>query len=139
MNKGKVLGIDYGDRRVGIAISDLDKSIAFPREFLTYVDFDDLLDQIEDLCTQESIFKIIIGLPIQMDGKVGRRAETTYAFGTKLASALPKVIVEYFDERLTTRSATEKLQSIGIKAKDQKGEKDAISAQVILQTYLEQK
>lgn len=138
MSKGKYLAIDYGDRRVGIAISDLNKEIAFPREFLAYKSADDLIARIGELCRQEPVVKIIIGLPIEMDGKAGERVKKTYQFGQKLAAAFPSVAIEYFDERLTTQAAEKKLRQIGVKARDQKGEKDAIAAQLILETYLHQ-
>lgn len=135
MDKGKYLSIDYGDKRVGLAVSDLNKEIAFPRGFLTVESDSGLLSDIAALCREDSIIKIIVGLPIQMDGSAGRRAEMTYEFGERLTqkTGLP---VEYFDERLTTRAAEGKLREIGVKSRDQKGEKDAVSAQLILETYL---
>ncbi|MFH0820863.1 MAG: Holliday junction resolvase RuvX [Candidatus Peregrinibacteria bacterium] len=137
MNKGKYLGLDFGDRRVGVAISDVDKSIVFPREAITYERSADLLTTLQVLCTEESVTKIVIGLPIQMDGTIGEQVAKTYEFGKKLSTALPNMSVEYFDERLTTQEAQIRLHAQGIKAKDQKGLKDSLSAQLILETYLE--
>lgn len=136
MTKGKYLGLDFGGRRVGVAISDLNKEIVFPREAITYERLADLLAALQALCAEESVTKIIIGLPIQMDGTLGEQVTKTYAFGQKLAIALPTVPVEYFDERLTTQAAQARLREQGIKAKDQKGKKDSLSAQLILETYL---
>ncbi len=136
MTKGKYLGLDFGDVRVGVAITDLNKEIVFPREAITYERLADLLTALQALSTSESVTKIVIGLPIQMDGTVGEQVAKTYAFGQKLSAALPTTAIEYFDERLTTREAQSRLHAQGVKAKDQKGRKDSLSAQLILETYL---
>lgn len=135
MSKGKYLAIDYGDRRVGLAISDFDKQIAFPRDFLE--NDKSLNSQIKDLCKEDQVTKVIIGLPIEMDGSMGERVVKTYEFGDSLKKALDPIAVDYFDERLTTKRATALLHEQGIKEKEQKGQKDMISAQVILEAYLD--
>lgn len=136
MSKGKYLAIDYGDRRVGLAISDFDKQISFPRDFLT--NDKSLIPQIKELCEAEQVIRVIIGLPIEMDGTMGEQVVKTYEFGDQLKKALDPIAVDYFDERLTTKQSIRKLQQQGIKAKDQKGQLDMISAQIILEAYLEQ-
>jgi len=134
MSKGKYLAIDYGDRRVGLAISDFDKQIAFPRDFLE--NNRNLVSQIKKFCHEEQIVKVIIGLPIEMDGTMGERAVKTYEFGDKLKKSIAPMPVDYFDERLTTKEATKKLHQQGLKERDQKGQKDMVSAQIILEAYL---
>lgn len=136
MSKGKYLAIDYGDRRVGLAISDADKQIAFPRDFLVVEKIPKLLKEIKALCDQEHVEKVIIGLPIEMDGSMGERVIKTYEFGDKLKKTLDPIAVDYFDERLTTKQATRKLHQQGFKEKEQKGQKDMVSAQIILEAYL---
>lgn len=137
MNKGKYLAIDYGDKRVGVAVSDFNKEIAFPRDFLEYSSEKELLESIRKLCEEEQVIKIILGLPIMMDGTLGDRAEKTQAFYVKLKELLsPKMAIEFFDERLSTEFASKMLRVQGVKAKDQKGKRDAMSAQIILQNYL---
>ncbi|MBN2096017.1 Holliday junction resolvase RuvX [Candidatus Peregrinibacteria bacterium] len=136
MSKGKYLAIDYGDRRVGLAISDFDKQIAFPRDFLEYKKTDELIDQIKIFCREGQIIKVIVGLPVEMDGTMGERVIKTYEFGDKLKKAIHPTPVEYFDERLTTKEATRKLHQQGIKEREQKGQKDMVSAQIILEAYL---
>ena len=136
MNKGKYLAIDYGDKRVGIAVSDYDKAIAFPRDFLTYGSEKELISQLQKLCEEEDISKIILGLPIHMDGTFGERAKKTQKFFDKLREAMPHVSIDFFDERLSTQFAVRSLRGQGIKDKDQKGKRDALSAQIILQNYL---
>ena len=139
MSKGKYLGIDYGDRRVGIAVSDFDKEISFPRDFLEYEKESDLLKSIKQLCEDEQIIKIILGLPIHMDGTFGERAEKTKVFYDKLKDAIPSIDIDFFDERLSSEYATKVLHVQQIKSKDQKGKRDSISAQIILQNYLASK
>ena len=136
MNKGKYLAIDYGDKRVGIAVSDYNKEIAFPRDFLTYGSEKDLISQLQKLCEEEDVSKIILGLPIQMNGVFGERAKKTQKFFDKLKETMPGMSVDFFDERLSTEFAVKSLRGQGIKAKDQKGKRDALSAQIILQNYL---
>lgn len=136
MNKGKYLAIDYGDRRVGIAMSDINKEISFPRDFLTYRSDKDLIAQIQRICEEEQVVKIILGLPIMMDGSLGDRARKTQLFCDKIKVALPHIAIEFFDERLSTEFAVKTLHGQGIKTKDQKGKRDAMSAQIILQNYL---
>ncbi len=136
MSKGKYLAIDYGDRRVGLAVSDFDKQVAFPRDFLEYKSIKGLLNQIKAFCDEEQIVKTIVGLPIEMDGTMGDRVIKTYKFADQLKKAIAPIVVEYFDERLTTKQSIRKLQMQGIKAKDQKGQRDMVSAQIILEAYL---
>jgi putative holliday junction resolvase len=136
MTKGKYLAIDYGDRRVGLAISDYDKVIAFPRDFLVYGKMDELIERLKVFCSEEQIVKIIIGLPIEMDGKIGERFIKTQKFGDALKKAVDQIPVEYFDERLTTRQSINKLYEQGIKTKGHKGQRDMVSAQIILEAYL---
>jgi len=136
MNKGKYLAIDYGDKRVGVAVSDFNKEIAFPRDFLTYSGDNNLLAQLQNICQEDQVIKIILGLPIMMDGTLGDRAKKTKVFYDKLKAAMPHVAIEFFDERLSTEFAVKSLRGQGVKDKDQKGKRDAMSAQIILQNYL---
>ena len=136
MTKGKYLGLDFGDRRVGVAITDLNKEVVFPRGAIEYERPEELMEALRELCAQESVTRVIIGLPIQMDGTVGERVKKTYEFGGRFSTILPNVAVEYFDERLTTQFAENRLRQQGIKAKDQKELKDSLAAQLILQSYL---
>lgn len=136
MSKGKYLAIDYGDKRVGIAVSDYNKEIAFPRDFLTYTGDKNLISQLRKFCEEEDISKIILGMPIMMDGTLGERAEKTQIFFDKLKEFMPDMSIDFFDERLSTEFAVKSLRGQGVKDKDQKGKRDAMSAQIILQNYL---
>lgn len=136
MSKGKYLGLDYGDKRVGIAVSDENKEIVFPRDFLEYTSTKKLIQTIKTICEEDNVVRIILGLPIQMDGTLGDRAKKTQVFHDKLKEAMPKMNIAFFDERLSTEFAVKSLRGQGIKDKDQKGKRDAMSAQIILQNYL---
>ncbi len=136
MSKGKYLGLDYGDRRVGIAVSDENKEIAFPRDFLEYVSIGKLIDELKKICEADNVVRIILGLPIHMDGRLGDRAKKTQVFYDKLKKVMPGMDIAFFDERLSTEFAVKSLRGQGIKAKDQKGKRDAMSAQIILQNYM---
>ncbi len=135
-SKGKYLSLDYGDRRVGMAVSDEDKEISFPRDFLEYQKNPELIARLKAFCEEEGIVRIILGFPIQMDGRVGERAEKTQRFHAELKQAMPTMEIVFFDERLSTEFAVKALRGQGIKDKDQKGKRDMMSAQIILQNYL---
>ncbi len=134
--KGKYLAIDYGDRRVGLAISDENKEISFPRNFLEYSKTKELLTELQQFCQDEGVERIILGLPIHMDGKMGERAQKTQVFYEVLKKAMPDMDIVFFDERLSTEFAVKSLRGQGIKDKHQKGKRDVLSAQIILQNYL---
>lgn len=137
MTNGKFLAIDLGDKRVGLAITDPSKQIAFPRDFLVHESLDDLCRQVRNFCAKENVERIIIGWPVELDGTEGERAQKTRAFGKKLATFVDDDIeIDYMDERLTTKQATQLLFVQGVKSRDQKGQKDMISAQLILEAYL---
>ena len=136
MSKGKYLGLDYGDRRVGMAISDENKEISFPRDYIQYTQESELLKELAEFCKEEDITKIILGMPIQMDGSMGERTKKTHDFYESLKKIMPSMKIEFFDERLSTQFAIKNLQGQGIKAKNQKGNLDTASAQIILQNYL---
>ena len=136
MVKGKYLALDYGDRRVGMAVSDENKFISFPRDFLEYPSINDLIDRLKVLCDEDDIVRIVLGMPIHMNGRVGDRAKKTESFYRKLKEAMPTMEVVFFDERLSTEFATKSLRGQGIKDKDQKGKRDVLSAQIILENYL---
>lgn len=134
--KTTYLGLDFGDKRVGIAISDWTKGISFPRDFFEYDELEVLIDQLKRLCDEERVEKIVLGLPLHMNGEVGDRAKKTYVFADSLKKKMPDMDIVLFDERLSTEYANQSLQKQGIRAKNQKGKRDALSAQIILQNYL---
>jgi putative Holliday junction resolvase len=126
----KLLGIDYGRAKVGIAMGDTESRLAEPVSILRYKDTGMLSEKISDILKKEQIEKIVIGLS---EGEIG---EESKALGEKLEKEL-KTRVEYVDETLTSFDAQSLSISAGINRKKRKGMEDAYSAALILQSYLD--
>ena len=131
----RILGIDFGDRRVGLAVSDLLGITAPPIGFIVIDGANDAVFKIAPYIKEYDIKKIVLGLPKNMNGDEGERAEKTRRFGEKLKSAFD-IEVHYFDERLTTVYADHTLNALNVKGKKKTGKKDALSAVLILQGYM---
>ncbi len=127
----KTLGLDYGSRRTGVAISDPSGEIAFARETLSPTK---LLEEIEKICTQEGIETIVVGLPCNMKGENTPQTETTLKFVERLKKHLPNIKIELLDERLSSIQAEKSLVDKGLK---KWSEIDGIAAQIILQAWLD--
>ncbi len=134
----RYLGLDLGTKTLGVSISDKTGLIASFYDSFRYEKEDELLKKIKDIVEKESIDVIVLGLPINMDGSLGFRAEETTTFKNKLEDVLDKEIV-FQDERLSTRVATDVLIEADMSRKKRKGVIDGVSAVVILQTYLDRK
>ena len=132
---GVLLGLDVGDVRIGIAVSDVLGSGAHPLCTLTRTNRQRDITAIGDLVSIHEVERIIIGLPISLDGTVGTQAEKVQKFGNRLAKGL-KVPVEFLDERFTTSEAEEILDRVNIDPKERKKVIDQISAVIILDEYL---
>jgi len=135
----RVLGIDYGDRHVGLALSDPLLITAQPLETYELTGRENIDRQhFRDLVVKYDVGEIVIGDPLRMDGSSGTRAEKTRVFAAWLGKAVGKPIV-FMDERLTTRQALNVLRGEKLSSKKKKEWEDQISAVIILSTYLEQK
>ncbi|HEC20915.1 MAG TPA: Holliday junction resolvase RuvX [Candidatus Peregrinibacteria bacterium] len=132
----RVLGLDFGEKRVGYAVGDTENRIAFGRDFLVYEDSRELIRLVSEICRRENIEKIILGLPLMQEGGEAEITEKVKVFGSKLKEDL-KLPIEYQDERFSSKEAGRILQTQEIKAKDQKGKKDVLAAQLILQSWLD--
>ncbi|MCP3984789.1 MAG: Holliday junction resolvase RuvX [bacterium] len=134
-----VLGIDFGSRRLGLAVSDLDDRIALPLEPIASRGAEQDLAVISDLVRSRGVSRIVVGLPIHLDGSRGAQAEAAdrFAAGLREALALP---VDLLDERLTTREALNALEDTGRRGRrKKKAVVDSVAATVLLRTYLEQR
>jgi putative Holliday junction resolvase len=132
------LGLDIGDRRIGVALSDPGGILASP---LTVIDRrDESLDieAITDIISQQGVGRVIVGLPRSLDGSLGEQAEKVKAFTQKLASHI-QVPLEYRDERLTTVMAERLRRAAGGKKLGRKARDDAQAAALILQGYLDER
>jgi putative Holliday junction resolvase len=131
------LGLDIGDRRIGVALSDPLGILASPLLVFKHTDDESDISYILDMVKQYQVEIIIVGMPHSMDGTRGAQAEKVEKFTEKLRQESP-VPVEYRDERLTTVEAKRMLEegSSRKRAKGKKIEYDAAAAAVILQSYL---
>ena len=130
---GRLLGLDVGDRRIGIAVSDETQLIATPHSVYTRVGYGPDCRHIARLYGELGCVGVVSGLPLNMDGSAGFQAEKVRAFAAKLEEAgLP---VAFQDERLSTVSAHEALIEGGMRREARKG--DQVAAAVILQQYLD--
>lgn len=133
----RTLGIDYGDARVGIAISDALGITAQGLETISYNGNDKiLLRRLDEIITEYNVSKIIVGMPINMNGTKTIRAEVTEKFIHKLKCKYNKIEIETVDERLTTVEAHKTMNFLDINKTKKKGLVDTISAVYILETYL---
>ena len=133
---GRLLGVDFGTKRVGLAICDPDRIIASP--LATYERRDEPADAafFRQLFQIEKVVGLVVGLPVHMSGQEGTKAAEARAFGTWLTS-LTGLPVAYFDERYTTSAAEGHLRSAGLTRKQRAGRIDRVAAQLILQAYIE--
>jgi putative Holliday junction resolvase len=136
--KGRLLGVDYGTVRVGLAVCDSERLIASP--LAIYKRRDPAADAAYfcGLVKSEEIAGLVVGLPVHMSGDEGGKAKEARAFGDWLAQAtgLP---VAYWDERYTTADAESHLFDAGLTKKKRQARLDKVAAQIILQAYLEAK
>jgi putative Holliday junction resolvase len=130
----RILGIDLGRARIGVAVSDELGMLAHPVETIpTTVD---AARRIADLVREKDAERVVVGLPRHMNGSVGTGATEALAFAKKLEAMLPCEVVTW-DERLTTTAANRALRASGRKTRDSRGVVDQVAAQMILQGYLD--
>lgn len=132
----RALGLDVGDRRIGIAVSDETGTVAQGREVYRRRGEEQDLAYLEGLCRREKVERIVVGLPLNMDGTEGEQARKVRAFAEALArmTGLP---VELLDERLTTVEADRVLSQAGLRERRRRRMRDELAAVLILQTWLE--
>ncbi len=135
MQYQKIMCLDYGDARIGIAFTDFLQITANPYEIYHCVSQDKDLQYLSDLAHKNSVGVIVIGMPYSLDGQNNQRTEITKDFGTKLEN-FSKIKVVYEDERLSSYEAEEILKKKKVAPKDRKKQLDMLSAAIILQAYL---
>lgn len=130
-----ILSVDCGDVRTGVAVCDKFGMLASPVSVITERDRAVLCDKIAEIASEKKAEKIVLGLPRNMDGSEGFRAEECRAVGEQLRekTGLP---VDFQDERLTTVSAHNALSATNTRGKKRKAIVDAVSAVIILEDYL---
>lgn len=131
LSKGRVLAIDHGTYNVGLAISDPDRTIVFPR--VTLRNDESLLDKIKKLVIEEEVSEIILGLPLHTDQSESRQTALVRQFAEKLKESVPCPLI-LRDEKLTTFDANEKIAASD--SRQLVADKDQLAAMIILQEYL---
>lgn len=132
----RLLSIDYGKKRTGIAVSDPLQIIA---NGLTTVESSKLFEFLEDYLKKEEVESIIVGLPKQMSGQPSENMKRIEPFVNRLKKLYPNINIEYFDERFTSKLAHQAMIDGGLKKQDRRNKElvDEISATIILQGYME--
>ncbi len=132
----RLIGIDHGSRRIGLAVGDTETGIAFGRAAVLRTNERDDLVAIATLAGDEAVDRFVIGLPLLEDGREGAQAGAARRFAARLAqqSALP---VDLVDERYSSWQARTDLITAGRRARRASGELDSAAARVILQQYLD--
>lgn len=134
----RILAIDYGKKRVGLAMTDLMQMLAIP---LDTIDTSKIFSYLKQLFEKEPIELVILGMPLNMDGNDTDATPLVKAFEEEFNKNFPSIRVQKVDERLTSKMAKQTLLDAGYKKKDRKNKKlvDTVAAALILQTYLETK
>lgn len=136
---GRIMAIDLGTKRTGLAVTDPLGILANPLETIPT---HNLLTYLENYQSRENVTEIVIGYPKSLDGKTTHMTQPVLALEKKLKTLFPQKSIILVDERFTSKMAMQSMISMGSKKKDRKekaGNLDKISAAIILQTYLERK
>ncbi len=132
----RLLGVDYGSVRIGLAVTDPERKFSFP--LATYQRQDPARDAayFQQLVAEEAVGRIVVGLPVHLSGREGQKANEARAFGAWLAAATARPVV-YWDERFTTVEAESALWAAGLTHKRRKARRDRVAAQIMLQSFLD--
>ena len=133
---GRIIGLDLGTKRIGVAISDESQVISFAEETINVTSIKASLNYIVDLVERYNADKVIIGLPLNMNGTKGPQAEKAIDFASRLQRRV-KAGVLTFDERLTTSQGEQILIAADMSREKRKKHIDKLAAQIILQAYLD--
>jgi putative Holliday junction resolvase len=133
-NTGRIMGVDFGESRIGIALSDPLGIMATPLTIITRTDEAKDIDTIADIIHENRVGRLVMGLPLSMDGSLGRQAEKVRDFAAELGKKTD-IPIEFQDERLSTVAAKNLMREA--KKTDRKTRYDAAAAALILQGYLD--
>lgn len=133
---GRILGIDFGLRRIGAALSDPRASIATPLETYERRDARQDAAHYRELFREEDVDRVVIGLPLHTGGGESELSKQARAWGAWLSEICGRPVV-FFDERYTSVHAEDLMRSAGLKARDRRARRDMLAAQILLQAYLD--
>ena len=135
--KGRVLGIDFGEARTGLAISDASRMLASGVGNIKGGGLERSVEAIAEVVQTEKISGIVLGLPINMNGTEGPRAARIRQFASMLEEKMPDIPIALMDERMTTMAASRFLNETNTRGQRRKGVIDTLSAEIILQNALD--
>ena len=135
--KGRILSVDFGDTRTGLAVSDISRFLASGIGYISPGGIEKTANKVAEIATEQGASAIVVGLPKNMDGSEGFRAERCREFADLLQDRLPTTPIVMMDERLTTVSASRYLNETNTRGAKRKGVIDTLSAQIILQNALD--
>lgn len=134
----RILGLDYGERRIGVAISDPTGTTGQPLTVIDKRDSGSDIKKISDLVDEYGVDEVVVGLPVSLAGEIGPQAQIVLEFVEELKAEL-EVPVKTWDERLTTTAAGRALIESDVKRRRRKEVVDKVAAAIILQSYLDSK
>jgi putative Holliday junction resolvase len=132
----RILALDHGSKRIGVAVSDETKTIAQPLEYIPAEPFADFLARLKQLLIAKEIDLVLIGLPRNMDGSYGPAAQKVETFAGVLKMAIT-VPIKMWDERLTSSQANKILIQAKVRRDKRKEKVDKMAAAILLQSYLD--
>ena len=132
----RILALDHGTKRIGVAISDELKLIAQPMEFIPAEPLEDAFTRLKAILAEKPAELVLVGMPRNMDGTYGPAAEKVRAFIELLKQAIP-VPVRTWDERLTTAQANRVMVQGNVRREQRKEKVDAVAAAILLQSFLD--
>ena len=135
--KGRILGVDFGDARTGLAISDPGRFLASAIGTVSPGGIEKTANRVAEIALEQKAVAVVVGLPKNMDGTEGFRADRCREFAEMLAERLPELSIAMMDERLTTVSASRYLNETNTRGSKRKGVIDTLSAEIILQNTLD--
>jgi putative holliday junction resolvase len=136
VDEGKILALDVGSHRIGVAVTDALKMGAHTRDFIQRKRIDEDMQEIKECVVHEKVVKVVVGLPLNMDGSMGPQADKIMTFKNALEQILSVPVVTW-DERLSTVQAESVLLEADLSRKKRKKKIDSLAAQMILQAYVD--
>lgn len=133
---GKILAVDFGDTRTGLAVSDASRLLASGIGYISPGGIEKCADETARIAKEQAVAAIVVGLPVNMDGSEGARAARCRKFA-KMVAERTSLPVAMFDERMTTMTASRYLNETNTRGKKRKTVIDTLSAQIILQNCLD--
>lgn len=135
--EGRIMSVDFGDTRTGLAISDETRFLASGIGYISPGGIERTADAVAEIARERMAVAIVVGHPINMNGTEGPRAARAAEFAELLRNRLAGVEVVLFDERMTTMAAARYLNETNVRGKKRKGVIDTLSAQIILQNFID--